>query len=121
MVELKEVKMRLKSVITLIEKYRYKATYTTHGMSRSWATDPIPCTDLEILKFVQKLANKEDKAELIISNIDWEEFGNCTGDELYPVYMDAVKLPDDRYFITISEYNPYSINNTYVIEYILKL
>lgn len=36
MVELKEVKMRLKSVITLIEKYRYKATYTTHGLQTQY-------------------------------------------------------------------------------------
>lgn len=126
MVELKQVEMIQNSIISLIEQYRHRATYTTHSMSRSWATDPIPCTDLEILAFVQKIANKENEADLVVSNIDWDEFGNCEGDQLYPVYMNAVKLPDDRYFVTIEGYNirewfDDEVEGAYTKEYILEL
>ena len=102
---LTKTNMITNTIIPLIEKYRYAATYTIHPESYSEASDPIPCTDKDIAKFINKLVNKVDKAELIVSDIKWIEYNNCEGDELYPVIMRATLLPDGRYFIEIEYYN----------------
>ena len=104
-VKLEKVDMITNTIIPIIEKFRYAATYTIHPESYSEATEPQPCSDKKIAEFINKLANGADKAELIISNIEWIEYNNCEGDNLYPVIMRAIKLPDGRYFIEIEYYD----------------
>jgi len=106
---LKEVKMNAPSIIDLIVKVRsledHGATPITHTHSNARPGTPIPCTDKAITKFVQKLLQKEEAAILIIGEIDWEESGNCVGDELYESTIRALLLPDGRYFIELKYYN----------------
>ena len=98
--------IRIDSIFNLIIQYRYKADWTFHEYSSSEAGDPIPCTDEEVLSFLSELkqAHEEKRPiqlELVISGIEWEKHGNCTGDELYPVILSAVSLPDGRHYIQI--------------------
>lgn len=101
MTELKEVKMELQSVVDLIVKFKYSADWTCHELSRAHASGSVPCTDTAIAEFIQQLESGVDTAELTISDIRWEESGNCVGDNLYPVILKAVKLPDGRYYLRL--------------------
>lgn len=101
MAEIKEVKMEVQSVVDLAVKFKHSADWTCHEMSRARASKPIPCTDVKIAEFVQRLESGIDIAELTISDLYWEESGNCVGDNLYPVILEAVKLPDGRYYLRL--------------------
>lgn len=101
MAEIAEVKMGLHSVVDLAVEFKYSADWTCHEYSRGHASAPIPCTDLAVAEFVQQLEVGADTAHLTISDIYWEESGNCVGDKLYPVNLEAVKLPDGRYYLLL--------------------
>lgn len=98
---LKEITMELQSVVDLVVKFRHSADWTCHEYSRGHASKPMPCKDVEIAEFVQQLDSGADTAELTVSDIYWEESGNCVGDNLYPVTLKAVKLPDGRYYLRL--------------------
>lgn len=101
MAEIKEVKMELQSIVDLVVKFRYSADWTCHEYSSGRASKPKPCADGEISEFVQRLESGADTAELIVSDLYWEESGNCVGDNLYPIILRAVKLPDGRYYLRL--------------------
>ena len=101
MTGIKEVKMELQSVVDLIMKFRYSADWTCHEYSNGRAGYPIPCLDARIAGFIEQLRRGVGVAEITVSGIRWEESGNCVGDNLYPVILKAVKLPDGRYYFRL--------------------
>lgn len=117
MAELKEVEISIETILPIVVEYRNRANRTTHELSKSTTTEVRPCTDDDVAKFLYKI-NKPfvwGQAELVISGIDWEEFGNCIGDELYPVLLKAIRLPDlKRWYMELTGLNIYK-------EYILNM
>jgi len=107
---LKEVKMNVPSIIDLIIRVRllenHGATFTSHRYSNARATIPLPCADKDIVRFVQNLIDKVGMARLTIGIVNWEEEGNCDGDELHDSEIFATKIPGDRYFIEVKYFNP---------------
>jgi len=102
MENLEQVSMIIPSVLGLVNDYRYNADYTCHELSRCSVGEVNPCTDEAVMSFLSALKNGVETANLVISDIDWEESGNCEGDDLYPVNLHAVKLPDGRYFMELT-------------------
>ncbi len=97
-----EVDMAIESILPIIIENRQNADYTKHELSRATASGPIPCSDIDVVRFFHSLMDGDTTAKLIISNIEWEESGNCVGDDLYPVVLSGVKLPDGRYYIELT-------------------
>ncbi len=58
--------------------------------------------DLDVVKFFHALMDGDTSVKLIISDIEWDESGNCVGDDLYPVVLSCVKLPDGRYYVELT-------------------
>lgn len=101
MTELKEVTMELQSVVELVVKFKHSADWTCHEYSRGIASKPVPCSDNQIARFIDQINSGVDAAKLTISGIYWEESGNCVGDNLYPVILEATKLPGRRYYLRL--------------------
>ena len=93
--------MRCESLLSLIESYKGRADWRCGHLSRSEACEPFDASDRQIVDFVFQILNGVEKAELVISDIDWEVYGNNVNDELYPVVMTATKLPDGRYYVEV--------------------
>jgi hypothetical protein len=94
---IEEVKMNIDSITTLIEKYRDPnlADWSRHGLSKSCASEPWVCTDVQISNFIAAL----DK-----------------GCELYPVTLIATKLPDKRYFLEVRMEGAVSAEYVYAVQ-----
>ncbi len=104
---IKEVEMEAGCLIDLIVPLKNAAWYTKHELSRGQIGDIIPCTDFEVMEYLQilkEMKTGDDPASIVISNIEWENYGNCAGDELYPVIMLAQLLPGKtrRFYVTIN-------------------
>lgn len=95
------------TILPKIQEYRNAANYTTHEMSRSDAGNPEPCSDIQVAAFIHAIAEGKDMISLIVSDIDWIEFGNCVGDKLYPVEIQARKIPGEplAYWVNITGLN----------------
>lgn len=103
---IKKVSMNIESIISLIESYKGKADWKKHPMSQSWASEAHDCSDMDVKELLDKFEKLESEIKFTISDIEWEEYGNCVGDELYPVVLHAVLLPDGkRYYIAVSNIN----------------
>lgn len=102
MEKLEKVKMKCKSLISLIESYKGRADWRCGHLSRAEASEPIDASDREIIDFALQILNGVEKAELIVSDIRWDVYGNHVDDELYPVIMKATKLPDGRYYLEVT-------------------
>jgi hypothetical protein len=100
--EIKKVNFLTNSFFNLIINYKGKAWWTRHEYSNGYAGKPKDITDMEIFEIYQRIKNKEPLIEFKISDIWWEKYGNCVGDELFPVECTMYILPDGRYFIQIS-------------------
>lgn len=99
---IKERKMTIDSILPLVIEYREKADWTCHRYSNSHATNPRPCTDRAVKDFFSEIETGREIARLVISDIQWEKYSNCEGDDLYPVILNAVHLPDGRYFFELT-------------------
>jgi hypothetical protein len=111
--ELTKVEMSTFSILGIVEEYRYEATYTTHELSKSVPGEITPCSDNDVALFVSEIKSKSDTAILIVSNIEWAEYGNCVNDELFDVTLTAIRLPDDRYYL---ELNGFGIHEEYIYQ-----
>lgn len=103
---LQAVKMKTPFIIDLIIKVRsfndHGAWYTTHPLSNAVPGGATACSDKEICEFVYDLLAKKPEAKLIIGSMEWEQTGNCVGDELYHSSIMATKLPGSgRYFLEL--------------------
>lgn len=107
--KLETASMKVDTILGIVNDARMGASYTRHPMSNGIPTEAFPCSDQEVSTLLDTLAKGADKAMLTISDIFWEESGNCVGDELFPVEMKAVKLPDGRYYLTVSYLNDKNI------------
>lgn len=93
--------MRCESLVSLIASYKGKADWKRGHLSQAEVSEPIDASDREVVDFMIQIFNGVEKAELVISDIDWEVYGNNVNDELYPVVMTATKLPDGRYYVEV--------------------
>jgi hypothetical protein len=80
------------------------ASYTLHRHSRGTVTDTTQASEREITEFMLCLQLGIQDATLMISNIDWEESGNCIGDELFPTILRARKIDDTTYLMLLEGY-----------------
>ncbi|MCP4475417.1 MAG: hypothetical protein GY821_12795 [Gammaproteobacteria bacterium] len=111
--KIEETKMKIDSILKLIEENKGAANWTSHPFSNAMVGDEWDCTDFEIAEFLMKLKNGEELASLIISNIRWDTPGNREGDNLYPAILEATKIPKNRYYLELksfSECKEYIIN-----------
>lgn len=98
---LSHVEMGIQSVFSIVEEYRNKAGWSRHQYSESSPCDPVPCTDRAVVSFLKKIFLGKEQVELLVSDIKWAHYGNCTGDELFPVTLNGMRLPDGRYFLEL--------------------
>lgn len=117
--EIERVSFLAESFFALILQYKGKATFTRHQYSNSWTENPEDLSDFEIFEVFQKMQNHQGLIDFTISDIRWGNYGNCEGDELYPVKCTATLLPDRiRYHLEISGYRD---RDEFVDEFIYKL
>jgi hypothetical protein len=97
--KLREVKSTLWTLIDIIQYGRYKAKYKLNHklVDEIKFNEYLPCSDIEVKQFIEKIESKIDKFELIVSNID------RSGDQIkiLPVIMKAIKLIDNIYHIEL--------------------
>lgn len=86
MTEITKVEMIKNSILPIIEENRFYADE--------------PCTDEDVMKFLQDLYKGAEKTEIKISSVDWEKREFDTGG-FSDIFLHAVKLPDGRYYLTI--------------------
>jgi hypothetical protein len=101
----KKVEIEKEELFIFLNQYREKANYSLHEFSRGEVSEVIPMSEKDLLSTC--LAFYEGVAVTItgvLSDIEWEKSGGCVGDELYPVNLEAVKLPDGRYWGKVSYY-----------------
>lgn len=84
--ELIKVEMIKNSILPIIEENRFYADE--------------PCTDEDVMEFLQDLYNGVEKTELKMSYVDWENRKFDTSG-FSDIFLHAVKLPDGRYYLTI--------------------
>jgi len=88
MVKLEEVEMIKDGVLPIIIDNRFQADN--------------PCTDENVMNFLQDIYSGNEKTELEVSKVDWES-RPCQRDRegISDVFLRAVKLPDGRYYLTL--------------------
>lgn len=103
--ELKEVEIMKDSILPIVMENRFYAD--------------VPCSDMEVMKFLQDINEGKDTAYLVISAINWSwhttnqnDYSSCA---LY-----AVKLPNSSYYLTL-EYPDLDEKYQIAKEYILRI
>ncbi|MEN6293799.1 MAG: hypothetical protein ABFD07_17505 [Methanobacterium sp.] len=78
-----------------------------------------PCTDGDVMEFLQDIFGGKEKTDLCISKVDWES-RMFDKNGYSDVYLYAVKLPDGRYYLTL-EMPDLEDEDPVRFEYILRL
>jgi hypothetical protein len=97
--ELKKVGLEKEELFQLLYGFRNNASYTMHEYSNGRVSKAIPLPEESLLRICLDFYEaKKMVIKTILSDIDWVESGGCSGDELYPVTLEAVKLPNGSYY-----------------------